>query len=252
MPILTQAEIEDKLRGEDLDAWLDLWRAEQGPAKPGSLKLMAAAIPFPAGQDLHVLDACCGPGDAGRTIHSGSPNSRIDFVDRALFFSSLCAAVNRRDGIPGRTLVRDLSKADWRRGLENDYDVVVIANALHWFRMERAAELLSGLFELLRPGGVFLLLEPVSPESRFAPGFNTWKKDQPSQHKQEDFIRFWSRVKTLLGYDHLKQLGDRDDRIIGDKLTVLGFVGLLKDAGFESIDVLLRDSEKVVVAAAKP
>jgi len=46
MAIPTQAEIEDKLRGEDLNTWLDLWRAEQGPAKPGALKLIAAVIPF--------------------------------------------------------------------------------------------------------------------------------------------------------------------------------------------------------------
>jgi hypothetical protein len=31
MEIPTQAEIEDKLRGEDLNTWLDLWRAEQVP-----------------------------------------------------------------------------------------------------------------------------------------------------------------------------------------------------------------------------
>ena len=40
MEIPTQAEIEDKPRGEDLNTWLDLWRAEQGPAKPAALKLI--------------------------------------------------------------------------------------------------------------------------------------------------------------------------------------------------------------------
>ena len=40
MKFPTQAEIEDKLRGEDLNTWLDLWRAEQGPAKPAALKLI--------------------------------------------------------------------------------------------------------------------------------------------------------------------------------------------------------------------
>ena len=70
MAIPTQAEIEDKLRGEDLNTWLDLWRAEQGPAKPAALKLITAAIPFPADQNLWVLDVGCGTGDAGRAIHS--------------------------------------------------------------------------------------------------------------------------------------------------------------------------------------
>ena len=124
----TQAEIEDKLRGEDLDAWLDLWRAEQGPAKPGALTLIAAAIPFPIDRSLRVLDVGCGPGDAGRVIHSRFPHAQIDFVDRNLFFVSLCGAVNRRDGIRGRTLARDLSERGGRHDLASDYDVVVAVN----------------------------------------------------------------------------------------------------------------------------
>src|SRR5215510_5638992 len=70
MKIPTQADIDDKLRGEDLNTWLDLWRAEQGTAKPGALKLIAAAIPFPIDQSLWVLDVGGGTGDAGRVIHS--------------------------------------------------------------------------------------------------------------------------------------------------------------------------------------
>ena len=70
MAIPTQAQIAEKLRGEDLDRWLELWRTEQGPAKRSSLELMAAAIPSPAENNLRVLDMCCGTGDAGRAIFS--------------------------------------------------------------------------------------------------------------------------------------------------------------------------------------
>jgi hypothetical protein len=42
MQVPIQAEIEDKLRGEDLNMWLDLWRVEQGPAKPGALPRYSA------------------------------------------------------------------------------------------------------------------------------------------------------------------------------------------------------------------
>jgi trans-aconitate methyltransferase len=91
MAIPTQAEIEDKLRDEDLDTWLDLWRAEQGPAKPGALKLIASAIPFPIDQSLRVLDLGCGTGDAGRAIHSRFPHAQIDSIDRMSSLSR-CAA----------------------------------------------------------------------------------------------------------------------------------------------------------------
>jgi hypothetical protein len=121
MQILTQVEIEDKLRGEDLDTWLDLWRTEQGPAKPAALKLITAVIPFPIDRSLRVLDVGCGPGDAGRAIYSRFPHARIDFVDRNELFVSLCGAVNRRDGIGGRTWMADLSEPNWRRDLASDY-----------------------------------------------------------------------------------------------------------------------------------
>jgi SAM-dependent methyltransferase len=251
MEIPTLAEIDDKLRGEDLNTWLDLWRAEQGPSKPAALKLIAAATPFPIDQSLRVLDVGCGPGDAGRAIHSRLPSSRIDFVDCNEFFVSLCGAVNRRDGIGGRTWVRDLSVLNWQRDLASDYDVVVAVNAMHWLSLARAAELFGDIFQLLRSGGVFLLMEPARAEPPFAPGFDAWQKEQPSQHKYEDWRRFWSRVKALLGYDY-GFLGEPDDQDhIGDGLSVMEWVGLLTNVGFESIDVLLRDAEKVVLASVK-
>lgn len=252
MQIPTQAEIEDKLRGEDLNTWLNLWSAEQGPAKPGALKLIASALPFPIDQNLRVLDVGCGPGDAGRVVHLRFPHARIDFVDQNEFFVSLCGAVNRRDGIEGRTWVRDLTEPDWRRDLASDYDVVVAVNAVHWLIMEGATKLLGDIFDSLRSGGVFLLMEPAAAEPPFAPGFAAWQKEQPSQHKYEDWRRFWSQVKALVGYDY-GFLGDPDDQNhIGDSLTVMQWVSLLTDAGFGSADILLRDAEKVVLACLKP
>jgi SAM-dependent methyltransferase len=253
MKIPTQAEIADELRGEDLNTWLDLWHAEQGPAKPAALELIAAAIPFPIDQSLRVLDLGCGAGDAGRAIHSRFPHARIDSVDRNEFFVALCGAVNRRDGIGGRTLVHDLEERNWRRDLESDYDVIVAVNAVHWFSLAKAAELFGDIFRSLRSGGVFLLMEPAGAAPPFAPGFEAWKKEQPSQHNYEDWRRFWSRVKALIGYDYgfLGNPPDYQNRI-GDGLSVMQWVGLLTDAGFGSIDILLRDAEKVVVAGAKP
>jgi SAM-dependent methyltransferase len=252
MEMPTQAQIEDKLRGQDLNEWLELWRTEQGSAKPPALKLLAAVIPFSTDQSLRVLDLGCGTGDAGRAIYQRFPHAHVDFVDRNEFFVSLCAAVNRRDGVSGQTLVRDLSAPGWRRDLAKDYDVVVAVNTVHWFSAAEAAKLFTDILQSLRPGGVFLLMEPAGAETAFASGFDDWKKAQPSQHKHEHWHRFWSRVRTLIGYDYgfLCDPPDNQDRI-GDALSVMQWIGLLKDAGFESIDVLLRDPEKVVLACVK-
>lgn len=253
MAIPTQAEIEDKLRSEDLNTWLALWRAEQGPAKPNALKLIAAAIPFQIDQGLRVLDLGCGTGDAGRAIHSRFPHSRVDSVDRNEFFVALCGVVNRRDGIEGQTWVCDLLEPNWQRDLTGAYDVVVAVNVLHWFTWTRAVKLLSEVFQSLHSGGVFLLMEPVAAGPPFGAGFAVWRKEQPSQHNYEDWRRFWTRVKALVGYDY-GFLGDppSDEDRIGDGLFVIQWIALLADAGFSSMDVLLRDPEKVILACVKP
>jgi hypothetical protein len=96
-------------------------------------------------------------------------------------------------------------------------------------------------------------MEPSGVEPPFAPAFDAWRKEQPSQHNYEDWRRFWSRVNALVGYDY-GFLGDPPDgqNHIGDKLSVMGWVDLLADAGFQSIDVQLRDAEKVLLVCVKP
>ena len=96
------------------------------------------------------------------------------------------------------------------------------------------------------------LADPDSVDATWRAAFDAWQKEQPSQHKYEDWRRFWSRVNALLGYDY-GFLGDPDDHNrIGDGLSAMQWVGMLTDAGFASIDILLRDAEKVVLAGVKP
>lgn len=248
---LTQSEIEEKLTNEELDELLQLYWTEQGAEKRRDLALMAAVIPFSPNVPLRVLDLCCGPGDVGRAIRARYRASQIDFVDRDAFLLSICVRINRRDGIPGRHVVRDLTEEDWHRGLQSEYDVVAIANALHWLDARRVVQVTKDVFRLLRPGGVFLFVEPACTERPFAAGFDEWRSRQPSRYSRENWERFWNRANEILGYDHTKLLSAGRSQL-ADGMPALGWVQTLKEAGFQSIDVLLRDADEVIVAAAKP
>jgi trans-aconitate methyltransferase len=252
MTVPNLADIEQCLQGQNLDEWLELWAIEQGPAKRPSLELMAAVIPTPADGKLKALDLACGPGDLGRTIHARFPTAQVDAVDRDIFLTRLCAAANRRAGISGQVLVRNLYAADWHGGLGAPYDVVGVGNALHWLRLERAREVLADVRRLLRPGGLFIALEPVSAMAPIETAFNAWKETQPPQHQWQDWLNFWTRVNDFMGYDHIASLGSRDDPRIGDSLTAAGWLDLAREAGFGPVDVLWRDAEKVVFAACAP
>jgi hypothetical protein len=82
--------------------------------------------------------------------------------------------------------------------------------------------------------------------------FGQWKWKAKQTHPQK-WERFWSRANALLGYDHAKLLGSLDPNLIGDYgLSVLEWVRLLKNAELDSIEVLLRDADEVIVASSKP
>jgi SAM-dependent methyltransferase len=247
-PPISQSEIDARIH-DHVDELLALWWAEQGASKINDLDLIASAMPFPRGEAIRALDFCCGPGDVGRAIRRVYPKARIDGIDRDPFLTSICRAVNRRDGIPGTLVVRDLKEDGWVDELPGPYDVVATVNALHWFDAERAARLVMDVRGRLRRGGLFLLAEPACPETPFAAGFDEWKAKQPPRYTRENWQRFWSRANAILGYDHTALLGSGQARRIGDDLSVAGWIRLLERAGFEPIDVLLRDADQVVIGA---
>ena len=249
-PPISQADIDARV-APHIDELLALWWAEQGASKPNDLALIASAIPFPRDQPIRVLDLCCGPGDVGRAIRTRYPHATVDGVDRDPFFMSICRAANRRERMVGTLIVRDLQDDAWLDDLSGDYDVVATVNALHWFHAPRAARIVADVFGALRSGGVFLLAEPAAAAAPFVSGFDAWKARQPARYSQETWQRLWTRANAILGYDHVALWGPRDDSRIGDGMTAAGWMAMLEHAGFETVDVLLRDADQVVLGAAK-
>jgi SAM-dependent methyltransferase len=249
-PPISHTEIDARLR-DHVDELLQLWWAEQGAGKPRDLELIARAIPFPRDRAIRVLDLCCGPGDVGRAIRRVYSGAQVDFIDRDPFLTAICAAVNRREGVAGELVVRDLAEPGWCHALPGAYDVVAVVNGLHWFDAAGAAEILKEVHGLLLEGGVVLVAEPVSPLRTFSAGFEEWKATQPPRYTRERWQQFWSRANALLGYDHTALLGAPGATRIGDSLSVAGWIALLDSAGFPSADVLLRDADQVIVGAQK-
>jgi SAM-dependent methyltransferase len=250
-PPISETEIEARI-APHLDELLKLWWAEQGAIKTRDLALMASVLLFPREQALRVLDLCCGPGDAGRAVHGEFPNAHVDGIDRDAFLAAICRSVNRKKGIPGKTVVRDLTEQRWNSDLSGEYDVVATVNALHWFTPVDAGTLVREIHGLLRDGGVFLFAEPVFAESPFAAGFETWKAAQPPRYTREAWERFWSRATDVLGYDPVALWGPRPTGRLGDGgITVAGWIALLRSAGFGRCDVLLRDADQAIVAALR-
>ena len=190
-------------------------------------------------------------GRRGRAIWREYPHAQIDGVDRDPFLTAICTGVNRRDQVPGKVVVADLKDDGWQDGLARDYDAVATVNALHWFDVPRAEQLIQTIHALLRSGGVFVFAEPVAVEAPFAAGFEAWKAKQPPRYSRENWERFWSRANGLLGYDHTKLWGTRNAKSIDEDLSAGGWTRVLQSAGFALTDLLLRDADQVIIAALK-
>jgi SAM-dependent methyltransferase len=251
-PPIGQSEIDARIKDHE-EELLDLWSAEQGGAtKDRDLQIVSSSIPFPRDRALRAVDLCCGPGDLGRAIRQNYPKAQVDFVDRDPLLLSICRGFNRRSGVPGTYRQLDLDHESWCRDLPaRHYDVIAAANAIHWLTTIRAEAVFGDIHRLLNDGGTLFLAEPAMPEWLFAPGFQEWKTRQPSRYEQRNWKAFWDRVNSLVGYDHTDLLGSREDRRIGDEMTVRGWVALAEKSDFQTIDVLWRDADVVVVAAQK-
>ena len=189
------------------------------------------------------------PRGRGQSHPAAYPNAQIDSIDRDPFLTSICRAVNQRDRIPGTLVVKDLKADGWLDELSGNYDIVATVNALHWFEVERAAQIVEDVHGALRGGGLFLLAEPACPETPFAAGFEQWKANAASAlHARElgAVLVEGQRAARLRPHD---APGPAEANRIGDGMSVAGWIRLLERAGFELIDVLLRDADQVVIGA---
>lgn len=251
-PPIDQSEIDARI-SDHVEELLHLWWAEQGAAtKDRDLQIVSSSVPFPRDRALRTVDLCCGPGDLGRAIQQGYPNAQIDFVDRDPLLLSICRGFNRIAGVPGTYRQLDLNEESWCQGLRAArYDVIAAANAMHWLSAVRAEAVFGDIHGLLDDGGTFFFAEPASPEPPFAPGFDAWKTRQPPRYEQGNWKAFWDRANSLVGYDHTELLGSRKGSRIADGMTVRGWIDLGERSDFQTVDVLWRDADVVIVAAQK-
>ena len=188
----------------------------------------------------------------GRAIRQNYPNSQIDFVDRDPLLLSICRGFNGQAGTPGTYRQLDLNDGSWFQDLRpGHYDVIAAVNAIHWLSAARAEAVFGDIHRLLGDGGTFFFAEPATAETLFAPGFDEWKTRQPPRYEQENWEAFWARANSLVGYDHTEFLGSREDSRIGDEMTVRGWIDLADTSHFQTVDVLWRDADVVIVAAQK-
>jgi tRNA (cmo5U34)-methyltransferase len=116
------------------------------------------------------MDIGCGDGILGSAILDQHPEAEAVFLD---FSEPMLEAARARLAVrakAARFVKADYGDSAWLQSVRDlaPYDGIVSGFSIHHQRDTRKRELYGEIFELLRPGGVFLNLEHVESESPWA------------------------------------------------------------------------------------
>jgi tRNA (cmo5U34)-methyltransferase len=141
------------------------------PRRQEQINLLVDLMPWPRDTNIAVLDLGAGFGAITDEILTNFPRAIATCVDGSEEMITLARERLEKYGDRTRVLLADLASASWRAGVGGPFDAVVSAIAIHHLSDDRKRELYREVFDLLRPGGLFLnddlVTTPPALKSRF-------------------------------------------------------------------------------------
>jgi ubiquinone/menaquinone biosynthesis C-methylase UbiE len=172
-----------------------------------------------------VMDLGCGPGTLAEKLLAAFPEMSVICSDGS--DEMLRLARQRLDSFGDRTsfIQADFAADNWIAEVPRELDAVVSARAIHNLRkLKLIGPVYSQIFELLRPGGLFLNIERVN--------FST---PALRRHYRELQVKTRGRVAKM----------------DGAAPSLLQQFRLLKRAGFRDIDCFWREGNTAIVGGFK-
>ena len=193
-----------------------------------------------------LLDLGCGDGILGRTVMAEYPQANgvfLDFSQPMIEAAKKKAAANRATFV-----VQDLGSKTWVQSVSDHapLDLVLSGLAIHHLPDERKRELYQEIFDLLKPGGLFLNLEHVSPQS-------AWAK----QAFDDLFVdSLWSHHQKLGGTKSRDAVAGewyhRPDKSENILAPVEAQCQWLREIGFASVDCFFKLFQLALFGGQKP
>ena len=109
-----------------------------------------------------LLDLGCGDGILGRAVLTEYPDAAGVFLDFSEPMIEAACQEAAEQGGRATFIVQDFGAKDWTTVVVAPFDLVVSGFAIHHQPDERKRELYQEIFELLKPGGLFLNQEHVA------------------------------------------------------------------------------------------
>ncbi|MEM7114496.1 MAG: class I SAM-dependent methyltransferase [Chloroflexota bacterium] len=209
-----------------------------------------------------VLDLGCGNGILGQAVIDQYPNAQALFID---FSAPMLAAAKQRLAKYERAsfLQVDYGDKNWRleigewamdtmqspipnQPISNRFDIIVSGFSIHHQPDERKREIYQEIFELLRPGGIFLNLEHVQSATPWIEAqHDELFIDHMHVYQQE---QGGTLTRTAVSTDYHA----RSDKIANILAPVEIQCNWLREIGFAHVDIFLKIFELALFGGLKP
>jgi SAM-dependent methyltransferase len=198
------------------------------------LRLAEAAVP----RVIRFLDLGCGDGVLGRALLDRWPSAYGVFLDSS---EPMLAAARQNLGSPAthRFVLQDYGQPGWTASLAGDrpFDVVVSGFSIHHQPDENKRAIYRDVFELLRPGGIFLNLEHVASTS-------TWGSQCFDEHFVDSLCEFHARSGSGKSREEIAhEYHHRADRAANILAPVEDQCRWLREIGFGDVDCYFKTFE---------
>ena len=198
---------------------------------------------------LHTfLDMGCGDGVLGRQLLEEWPDSEGIFMDfsEPMISSAKekCEIYKNRCSI----ILQDYSEDNWLESVRDKIpvDVVISGFSIHHHEDEKKYSIYKDIFDILKPGGVFLNLEHVaSPNPKIEKLFDEAFVDGLYAYH----VRSGGKEKRK---DIANKFYNREDKVLNKLTMVEKQVDWLRDIGFINTDCFFKLFELALFGGQKP
>ncbi len=246
----------------DWHAWYERWQAQQDCYVPQRLyrfNLMLQWPDLPREDEVYILNLGCGPGSLAFRALACYPAARVLAVDIDPVMLTMGRQVAQDQADRIQFLQADIRDADWWTAYDGAFDLIVSATALHWLSADNLAKVYHRAYRALKPAGWLMNSDHMasdSPETQARYQMMLRVKQQVAFRVwgADEWDTFWDGLGRELGRPDLQELRDEAEYWEGsDEGQLKQFhIDVLRECGFEQVEVHWQDLGEAVIGARKP
>jgi tRNA (cmo5U34)-methyltransferase len=202
---------------------------------PLAMELVAQAAAAVTPHAKHVLDVGCGAGNYTLRLLQELPDLDVTMVDLSMpMLGRARQRVSTATSGEIITLQGDIRELEWEK---STFDVIVAASVLHHLRgAEEWRAVFAKFFDILQPGGsvwIFDLVDSAIPAVQSL----MWRR----------YGHYLAHLKDEQYRDHVFNYIEKEDT----QRPLMFQLDLLREVGFETVDVLHKNSAFAAFGAVK-